>query len=96
MAGYTRQSTASIINGSNITAPPLNTEFNQLQAAINATSGHTHTGGTGDAPKINLATSVSGYLPAVHGGIGGKNTLDATTTPVATNDNSEGYAPVSM
>jgi hypothetical protein len=96
MAGYTRQSTASIINGSNITAPPLNTEFNQLQAAFNATSGHTHTGGTGDAPKINLATSVSGYLPAVHGGIGGKNTLDATTTPVATNDNTEGYAPGSM
>ena len=96
MAGYTRQSTASIINGSNITAPPLNTEFNQLQAAFNASSGHTHTGGTGDAPKINLTTSVSGYLPAAHGGIGGKNTLDATTTPVATNDNSEGYAPGSM
>ena len=96
MAGYTRQSTASIINGSNITAPPLNTEFNQLQAAFNATSGHTHTGGTGDAPKINLVTSVSGYLPAIHGGIGGKNKLDATTTPVVTNDNTEGYAPGSM
>ena len=29
MAGYTRQSTSSIINGANITAPPLNAEFNQ-------------------------------------------------------------------
>jgi len=34
MAGYTRQSVASIINGANITAPPLNAEFNQLLAAF--------------------------------------------------------------
>ena len=96
MAGYTRQSTASIINGSSITAPPLNAEFNQLLAAFNSTSGHGHTGGTGDAPPIPLATSVSGYLPAANGGIGGKNKLDATTTPIATNDGTEGYAPGSM
>ena len=32
MAGYTRQSVATIINGANITAPPLNAEFNQLLA----------------------------------------------------------------
>ena len=96
MAGYTRQSTGSIINGSPITAPPLNSEFNQVAAAFNAASGHGHTGGTGDAPKIPLATSVSGYLPAANGGIGGKNKFDATTTPVATNDSGEGYAPGSM
>lgn len=96
MAGYTRQSTGSIINGSPITAPPLNSEFNQVAAAFNATSGHSHDGSTGNSPKINLATSVSGYLPAVHGGIGGKNKLDATTTPVVTNDNTEGYAPGSL
>ena len=96
MAGYTRQSTASIINGSSITAPPLNAEFNQLLAAFNSTSGHGHTGGTGDAPPIPLATSVSGYLPAANGGIGGKNKLDATTTPIATNDGTEGYALGSM
>ena len=52
MAGYTRQSVADIINGANITAPPLNAEFNQLQTAFAASGGHTHTGGTGDAPKI--------------------------------------------
>ena len=96
MAGYTRQSTGSIINGSPITAPPLNTEFNQLQSAFNATGGHTHTGGTGDAPKINLATSVTGFLPSANGGMGGKNKMDATTTPVVTNDNTEGFAPGSM
>ena len=38
MTGYTRQSIASIINGSNITAPPLNAEFDQLLAAFNAST----------------------------------------------------------
>ena len=71
MAGYTRQSVASIINGANITAPPLNAEFNQLLAAFNGSTGHAHDGTTGNAPKINLVTSVSGYLPVVHGGVGG-------------------------
>jgi hypothetical protein len=96
MAGYTRQSTASIINGSPITAPPLNAEFNQLLAAFNATTGHSHDGSTGNSPKINLATSVSGYLPAEHGGSGGANKMDATTAPLTTNDNTEGYAPGSL
>ena len=42
MAGYTRQSVASIINGANITAPPLNAEFNQILAAFSGVTGHTH------------------------------------------------------
>ena len=33
---------------------------------------------TGNAPKIDLTTSLTGYLPQVHGGVGGKNKLDAT------------------
>ena len=96
MAGYTRQSTGSIINGSPITAPPLNSEFNQVAAAFHGTTGHGHTGGTGDAPKIPLATSVSGYLPAVNGGVGGLNKMDATAAPIATNDISQGYVVGSM
>ena len=96
MAGYTRQSLATIINGANITAPPLNAEFNQVSAAFNASSGHSHDGTTGNSPKINLTTSVAGYLPAEHGGIGGKNKLDATTTPTVTDDNNDGYAPGSL
>ena len=95
MAGYTRQSIADIINGSEVTAPPLNAEFNQMAAAFTSTTGHSHDGTTGNAPKINLTTSVSGYLPAVHGGTGGKNTT-ASGNPAATNDASEGYAPMSM
>ena len=96
MAGYTRQSVASIINGSDITAPPLNAEFNQILAAFDGSTGHSHDGSTGNAPKINLATSLSGYLPAVHGGVGGKNKLDATAAPTTADDNSEGFAPGSI
>jgi hypothetical protein len=96
MTGYTRQSVADIINGAEITAPPLNSEFNQLTSAFNGAAGHSHDGSTGNAPPIALATSVSGYLPAVHGGIGGKNNNTATTTPLVTNDGTEGYAPMSL
>jgi hypothetical protein len=96
MAGYTRQSVADIINGAEITAPPINAEFNQLVSAFNAASGHSHDATTGNAPKINLTTSISGYLPADHGGVGGKNKFDATAAPATSNDNSEGYAPGSM
>ena len=92
MAGYTRQSVADIINGANITAPPLNSEFNQLQAAFAASTGHSHDGTTGNAPLINLATSVSGYLPAANGGSGGLNNLTATANPTITNDTGSGYA----
>ena len=93
MTGYTRQSVASIINGSNITAPPLNAEFDQLLAAFHASTGHTHDGtSAGAGPKINLATSVSGLLPAVNGGSGGANKLDATANPTIANDSSQNYA----
>jgi fibronectin-binding autotransporter adhesin len=96
MAGYTRQSVASIINGANITAPPLNAEFNQLLAAFSGSTGHTHTGGTGDAPPIPLATSVSGYLLPANGGVGGKNSNAQSTNPVVGDDNADGYAPGSI
>ena len=96
MAGYTRQSSASIVNGSAITAPPLNAEFNQLLAAFHASTGHGHTGGTGDAPKIPLATSVSGFLPIANGGVGGKNNTTATSVPGVGDDSADGYAPGSI
>ena len=91
MAGYTRQSISQIQNGSDITAPPLNAEFNQILAAFNATTGHGHTGATGDSPKIPLATSVSGYLPLAHGGVAGKNNV-TTSDPTVTDDTGDGYA----
>jgi len=72
MAGYTRQSSANIITGEIIRAAPLNLEFDTLQTAFNATTGHTHDGTTGSGPKILLtgANGVSGILPAANGGTG--------------------------
>lgn len=81
MAGYVRQSAASIIAGAAITAAPLNAEFNQLQSAFNATTGHGHTGGIGDSPKLVLtgSASVSGVLDIVNGGTGGATASAART-----------------
>ena len=96
MAGYTRQSIADIINGANITAPPINAEFNQLVSAFNGTTGHAHDGTTGNAPKIELSTSVAGYLLPANGGVGGLNNTTATTNPLITSDVNSGYAPGSV
>ena len=95
MAGYTRQSISQIQNGSDITAPPLNAEFNQITAAFDAATGHGHTGAVGDSPPVPLATSVSGYLPVVHGGTGGKNNI-TTSNPTITNDSSQNYVVGSL
>jgi len=70
MSGYTRQSTAEIVDGEIIEAQPLNDEFDALQTAFGAVTGHTHDGTTGNSPKINLTTSVSGTLPVANGGTG--------------------------
>jgi hypothetical protein len=92
MAGYTRQSRPDIINGAEITAPPINAEFDQLEDSF-STTGHTHDGTAGNAPKINLQTSVSGYLLPANGGTGGQNNVTATTNPSVTDDVNAGYAP---
>ena len=79
MAGYTRQSSATIIAGANVTAAIFNAEFNQLQSAFNGTTGHGHTGGTGDGPKLLLtgAASISGILPLDNGGTGYGTRIEA-------------------
>ena len=79
MAGYTRQSSATIIAGANVTAAIFNAEFNQLQAAFNGTTGHGHTGGTGDGPQLNLTTAVTGVLPIANGGTAGATAAAART-----------------
>ena len=95
MTGYTRQSVADIVNGENITAPPINAEFNKLQDAF-GTTGHSHDGAAGNAPKIDLASSISGFLPQAHGGIGGKNNVNATIDPTNLDDTASGYTAGSM
>ena len=86
MAGYTRQSVADIINGLEVTAPPLNAEFNQIAASHNGSTGHTHDGTTGQGPKINLQTSVIGQLPPQGGGGGGANNFVSDRNPTKYDD----------
>lgn len=51
----------------------LHTYFND---SLHATTGHAHTGGTNDGPKITLTTGVQGTLPVTNGGTG-QSTLTA-------------------
>lgn len=41
-----------------------------LTAEFNSSTGHTHSGAPGEAPPINLATSVNGFLPLTNAGLG--------------------------
>lgn len=70
MAGYTRQSAASIVANAVIEDSHFNNEFNQLEAAFSGSTGHAHDGSTGNGPKISLTTSVTGILPVANGGTG--------------------------
>lgn len=45
----------------------LHSYFND---SLNASTGHDHTGGTSDGPKITLTTAVQGTLPLANGGTG--------------------------
>lgn len=74
--GYTRQSSAEIVTGAAVTAEPLNNEFNAIQSAFNATTGHTHDGTLGEGPQINVTTSVTGVLPVANGGTGASSLTD--------------------
>jgi len=53
MAGYTRQSTAQIVSGEVISAAPLNAELNQVLAAFNESTGHSHDGTAAEGPPID-------------------------------------------
>ncbi len=77
MAGYTRQSTSQIQPSKVVSAPPINAEFDALELAFSAVSGHLHDGTTGNAPRIDLTTSVSNILPVANGGTGAANASDA-------------------
>lgn len=91
--GYTRQSASSIATSEDITAAPLNAEFNQLQSAFDSSSGHSHDGTSGEGPLIDLTTSITGILPVARGGIAAKHNISATTAPTTTDDSGSGYGP---
>jgi RNAse (barnase) inhibitor barstar len=52
MAGYTRQAAANIATGSVIDADDFNDEYNQVQSAFNASTGHTHDGTAAEGAAI--------------------------------------------
>ena len=52
MAGYTRQAAANIATGSVIDADDFNDEYNQIQSAFNASTGHTHDGTAAEGASI--------------------------------------------
>jgi hypothetical protein len=53
MAGYTRQSAAQIVSGEVISASPLNAELNQVLAAFNNSTGHSHDGTVAEGPPVD-------------------------------------------
>ena len=52
MAGYTRQAAANITTGSVIDADDFNDEYNQIQSAFNAGTGHSHDGTAAEGAPI--------------------------------------------
>ena len=81
MAGYTRQASANITTGSVIDADDFNDEYNQVQSAFNASTGHTHDGTAAEGapitkvgPSQDLVITASVVRPKTN------NTLDLGTT----------------
>lgn len=78
MVGYTRQDTANnIANGNVVDADDLDSEFNAVEDAFNAISGHTHDGTPGQGapvtkvgPAQDIIVGTSNVLPK------GTNTID--------------------
>lgn len=59
MAGYTRQSAASIVPTAVVRATPLNDEFNALRDAFVVASGHKHDGTTAEGAYVPLISDTN-------------------------------------
>jgi len=87
MAGYTRQTAANITTGSVIDAADFNDEYNQVQSAFNASTGHTHDGTAAEGapiekvgPSQDLVVTASQVRPKT------TNTLDLGTSALQYKD----------
>lgn len=88
MAGYTRQDTANnIANGNVIDADDFDAEYNALEGAFNASTGHKHDGTAGEGapitkvgPSQDLVVSATDVQPKT------TNTLDLGTSGVQFKD----------
>ena len=87
MAGYTRQAAANITTGSVIDADDFNDEYNQVQSAFNASTGHTHDGTAAEGapiekigPSQDVVCTASVLRPKT------TNTIDLGTTALQYKD----------
>ena len=87
MAGYTRQAQANIATGSVIDADDFNDEYNQIESAFNASTGHTHDGTAAEGapiekvgPSQDLVVTASQVRPKTN------NTLDLGTSALQFKD----------
>ncbi len=87
MAGYTRQAAANIATGSVIDADDFNDEYNQIQSAFNASTGHTHDGTAAEGsaiekigPSQDVVATASVLRPKTN------NTIDLGTTALQYKD----------
>ena len=76
MTGYTRQS--SIDNGTTGDAGEINAEYNQVQAAFSASTGHTHDGSIGEGARIEDISSPDASKQVVC-----TNSITTVTGPLA-------------
>ena len=81
MAGYTRQATANIVTGGVIDAADINNEYNQVESAFNASTGHSHDGTAAEGapietigPSQDIVATASVLRPKT------TNTVDIGTT----------------
>ena len=87
MAGYTRQAAANIATGSVIDADDFNDEYNQIESAFNASTGHTHDGTAAEGapietigPSQDIVATASVLRPKT------TNTIDLGTTALQYKD----------
>ena len=62
MAGYTRQASANIVTGAVIDAADFNAEYNAIEGAFNASTGHNHDGTTGNGPGIEVLGPAADFV----------------------------------
>ncbi len=62
ITGYVRQRDANIVNGGVGNASDVKAEFDQVQLAFNATTGHKHDGSTGEGVPITVTGAGQDYI----------------------------------
>lgn len=96
MTGYVRQSSAEIVDGQTINASNHNDEYNAIQGAFDAATGHAHGGATGEGAPLTRAALAgfganTGIVVATSGTLFAARTLTGTANEI-TVTNGDGVA----